>query len=305
MGDDSMNPVSVPRWLTQRERGSRFTMRLISWITLSLGYTAGRILLYPICLYFLIAFSGGARRASRDFLGRVLGRQVSVLDLFRHYHTFASTIHDRIYLLTGRLHPFDVRLEGTAILEEALRAGRGCILLGSHLGSFEILRAKGIIERKLPIRVLMHEGNAQRLNSVLHGLNPQIRNSLIPLGRPDTLLRVKEALDQGEIVGLLADRAMPGETVLPCPFLGEDAPLPEGPFLLAHLLEVPVVLFFGLYLKRGHYAVYLEPLPPSPHTTDRRQATRTLAQHYTRRLEYYAEIAPYNWFNFYDFWHPA
>ncbi|MDQ3960739.1 MAG: acyl-CoA synthetase, partial [Pseudomonadota bacterium] len=76
MDDDSMNQVSVPRWLTQRERGSRFTMRLISWITLSLGYTAGRILLYPICLYFLIAFSGGARRASRDFLRRVLRRRV-------------------------------------------------------------------------------------------------------------------------------------------------------------------------------------------------------------------------------------
>ena len=101
-----------------------------------------RALLYPICVYYLI-FSRQAGRAIRSFLIRALGRPISRRDLYRQYHSFASTLLDRIYLLAGQYGRFDIDIRGLDLLKDRLARGHGCILLGSHLGSFEIVPDKG------------------------------------------------------------------------------------------------------------------------------------------------------------------
>jgi predicted LPLAT superfamily acyltransferase len=277
-------------------------MRLIAWLTLSLGRPAGRLLLYPICCYFVV-FSGPARRASRSYLQRVLGRKASWRDVFRHYHAFAATIHDRVYLLSGRHRYFEIRVEGAAALEALLARKRGCILLGSHLGSFEVLRVYGAVHRNLPINVLMLEGAAAKLEQVLQALNPRLKPRVIPLGTPDTMLQVKECLDRGEIVGILGDRSLPTDKTLECRFLGAAARFPEGPLRLAALLGAPVVLFFGLY--RGgrrydiHFELLAEQIPLEP--PRRAEQLRPWIERYAGRMEHYCRLAPFNWFNFYDF----
>ncbi|HVS26597.1 MAG TPA: acyl-CoA synthetase [Burkholderiales bacterium] len=290
-------------WLAQRERGSLTAMRLLIWLTLKLGRNAARIFLYPICAYFIV-FSLHARRASRLYLSRVLGRKTGWRDLFRHYHTFASTIHDRVYLLSGQHGYFDVQVHGLDSLECALERGAGCVLLGSHLGSFEILRAYGTLEKKLPINILMHMENASKINRAVHGLHTEIPERIIPLGKPQTLLQVKECLERGEIVGVLGDRTFQSDKAVSCRFLGEEARFPEGPLLMAALLEVPVVLFFGFYRGGRRYDINFEAfaqritLDPSR----RSEELREWVERYVNRLEYYCRQAPYNWFNFYDFW---
>ena len=170
-------------WLAQRERGSPAAMRALIWVTLALGRRVGRVFLYPICAYFVL-FSRGTRRASADYLRRVLGRPPRLADVMRHYHSFASTVHDRVYLRAGRYANFDVRLDAPPALLADLRAGRGCILLGSHLGSFEILRAAGLAEGAPPVNMLMHVEGGEKLNSVLDALAPEAAPRVIPLGHP-------------------------------------------------------------------------------------------------------------------------
>lgn len=278
-------------------------MRLLLWLTLKLGRSVARALLYPICAYFVL-FSPRARRASAEYLRRALGRRPGLGDVFRHYHAFASTIHDRSYLLAGKFSYFDVTLSASAELLARLRQGRGCILLGSHLGSFEILRARSVPDRMPPLNVLMHLDNAEKINSVLHPLAPGIESRIIPLGGPESLLRVRECLARGEIVGMLGDRVWGNERSCSCDFLGGRARFPLGPLLLAGLLEVPVVLFFGLYLGGRRYETRLEPfadsIPLRP--GGREAAVRPWVERYARRLEHHCRLAPYNWFNFYDYW---
>ncbi len=288
-------------WRHQPERGSRGLMRLLVFITLWVGRPAARALLYPICSYFLL-FSGGAKRTSRDYLRRILKRPPSWKDVFRHFHAFASTIHDRVYLLSGRHRYFDIRTEGASALHTILAQNRGCILLGSHLGSFEVLRAQGIFDHKLPITVIMHEAAASNLNAVLHSLHPEIRDRIIPPGTADTMLAVKERLDRGEIVGILGDRLFNDEKGMACEFLGTPRMFPEGPFLLAALLQVPIVLFFGLYQGGRQYDLYFEPLADSIHMNNARRSEtlRPWVERYVSRLEHYCRLSPYNWFNFYD-----
>jgi predicted LPLAT superfamily acyltransferase len=292
----------TPAWLSQPERGSRSAIRLGAWLALKLGRSATRWLLYPICCYFFV-FSNSTRHASRRYLKRVLGREANLLDVLRHYHTFASTVHDRIYLLRGRCNDFDISVHGGAEFGAIMAQGRGCILLGSHLGSFEVLRALGRFKKGYPINIVMHEGNSEKTGAVLGPLAPELRSRVIAPGRPDTLLKVKECLERGEIVGILGDRAFGSSKTRTCRFLGEPARFPSGPFLLAAALDTPMVLFFGIYRGGRRYEIHLEPLDSELLVEREPGAVERRVESYVARLEHYARRAPYNWFNFYDFWH--
>jgi len=118
------------------------------------------------------------------------------------------------------------------------------------------------------------------------------------------MLEVKEWLEQGGIVGILADRITAGDKVTMVDFLGSPAPFPLGPWLLAGMLKVPVLLCFAVYRGRGHYDIYFEMLTEALETArqDRDAAAERLAARYAERLAHYCRLAPYNWFNLFDFW---
>ena len=193
------------QWARLPERGNLLALRLIRWIALHIGRSTGRVLLYPITLYFLMTATA-ARRGSRRFLRRALDREPGWRDLFRHIHCFAATILDRVYFLTGNLDRFEIEIFGDQILLDQVASGRGCILLGSHLGSFEALRALGVTLRHLPIRVLMNIEHNRAMTRILDALNPELARAVIPIGRPETLLQVQESVAQGCMVGALGDR---------------------------------------------------------------------------------------------------
>src|ERR1043166_3394114 len=122
------------------------------WMAVSVGRPAARALLYPICAYYVL-FSRHAGRAIQPYLIRALGRPIGRRDMYRQFHCFASTLLDRVYLFTGQASHFDIDIRGLDILKDCLARGRGCILLGSHLGSFEIVRAISKLPRCEPSRI--------------------------------------------------------------------------------------------------------------------------------------------------------
>jgi predicted LPLAT superfamily acyltransferase len=273
------------------------------WVAESLGRPVARVLLHPICAYFLLS-SGAARRSIARFRERVLGRPARWLELFRHYHAFASTILDRLYFLRAQLDPFNVQWHGLDALDRELAKGQGCVLLGAHLGSFEVVRAVGLFRRQLDIRVLMDEQNAPMVRSLIQELNPAVAGTVIQVGGVETMLRVKECLDGGGIIGVMGDRVTPNDRTTACKFFGRDAMFPTGPIRLAHVTRAPVLLFFGLYLGGNRYEIHLESFSlEAPSAHDRGDVDVHLAvQRYADRLEDFCRRAPENWFNFYDYW---
>ncbi|MDS4028989.1 MAG: lipid A biosynthesis acyltransferase [Candidatus Contendobacter sp.] len=290
-------------WVRLPERGNPLVLRLIVWIALRIGRSVGRALLYPITLYFL-ATAPVARRGSWLFLRRALGREPGWREVFRHIHCFAATILDRVYFLTGRLRPFDIEIFGDRWVVEQAASGQGCVLLGSHLGSFEVLRAIGVTLRHFPIKILMNTSHNRGITGFLNRLNPDLAQAILPIGGPDTLLRVQESVAQGYMVGVLGDRVTVGERTVRVRFFGRETAFPAGPLLLAALADCPVILFFGLYRGGHRYEIHFERLAERI-ALDRRQRQEQLTlwvQRYADRLEHYARLAPYNWFNFYDYW---
>jgi predicted LPLAT superfamily acyltransferase len=295
----------APEWTRAQERGSLALARFMVWLVRRIGWWPGHALLHPIALYFLLA-SPRPRAAARAYLARALGRAPRFGDLFRLYFAFASTILDRAFLVTGEARGYRVELHGLEALQARIAAGEGCLILGAHLGSFEALRL--VADRGCPVdvAVMMHEANAARLKAVFDRLGGAARAaSVIPLGTTAAMLRAKECLERGGLVGLLADRAPRAERVLEVPFLGAPAPLPTGPHVLAAVLDAPVMLAFGLWRGPRHYEVRFEPfaerLPPG--RAGREAAIAERVRRYAARLESLCREHPYNWFNFYDFWH--
>jgi predicted LPLAT superfamily acyltransferase len=74
--------------------------------------------------------------------------------------------------------------------------------------------------------------------------------------------------------------------------------------LLAALTGCPVILFFGLYRGNNRYDAHFELLAEriDLDRCHRQEQLAEWAQRYADRLEHYARLAPYNWFNFYDYW---
>jgi predicted LPLAT superfamily acyltransferase len=118
------------------------------------------------------------------------------------------------------------------------------------------------------------------------------------------LIRVKESLDNGYFVGMLGDRVFGGDKTTQCQFQGAPATFPAGPILLAAMMRCPVILFFGLYRGGNRYEIYFEYFADVIVLERDRRAgeTQLWMQRYAERLEHYARLAPYNWFNFYPFW---
>jgi predicted LPLAT superfamily acyltransferase len=287
-------------WLEQRERSTITAVRFMVWVALALGRPVGRLLLYPICLYYLM-FSLRARRGSRQYLARVLGRAAGIRDVFRHYHSFASVAYDRVFFLKDRFAEFDVQIDGEDILREALDAGEGCLLIGAHMGSFEALRALG--RDKVRVNLVMYEDNARNVITVSKAIDPSLADAVIPLGKLDSMLQVAQRLNRGEWIGVLADRALDREGMVTASFFGDPAAFPASPFRIAAMLKRPVVLMAGLYLGGNRYHLYFERLIEQSELLRRdRQSVERWVQRYAHRLEHYCRLAPYNWFNFYDFW---
>lgn len=298
--------AGTPQWLQRKERGSLLLLRFMTWLSLALGRRLTRPIVYGIALYFLLAVPA-ARKASRAYLGACLGRPATWRDQYRHILAFASTIHDRIYLLNDRHELFDIRVFGEEQLPAAEDASGGLLIFGAHLGSFEVLRALARKNARHKVCAAMYPENARLLNSMLARVNAEVVLDIIPLGRLDAIFTLNERVKAGAWVALLADRAVGPDPHQSLPFFGRPAPFPMGPFRLAAILRRPVFFMTGLYRGGNRYDIHFERLAdfseagPGQRDTVIHQAQ----QRYAQLIEQYCRLAPYNWFNFYDFWEGA
>ena len=296
------------QWTERKEIGNAFWLNCARRAGLTLGRRVCRVVLWPVTVYFFFR-RGPERRASRIYLERVLGQRVSSWSVLRHIHCFSCTILDRLYLLSERFRRFDIRTFGLRDLDRALEGGQGVLLIGAHLGSFDALRVLSLERPEVPVRILLDTAQGERISGVLNALNPALAASIINArdAGPAVALKIKEALDQNSIVAVLADRGQPANPTQSASFLGLPAPFPTSPWLLAAALKVPVMLAFGLYRGGNRYDLHFDAFA-APVVIERSRRTAALdeiLQRFADRLAHYAQLAPYNWFNFYDFWQPA
>lgn len=301
-----MTEARQSSWVELPEQGSHTLVRFLIWLTLTLGRSVGRAILFPVALYYALVLRAGPA-ASREYLPKVLGHPVRFGHVYRHYLTFARITLDRLFFLTDRFREFEVEIVGGDHMEALRRDGQGCILLGGHLGSFEALRSLGADEKKAPVKALYNAHNTERLDGLFERLNPAIAEQRILMRSMTSMIEAKDFIEDGGMLGILGDRSLPGGRTIAVDFLGSPAQLPVWPARFAMAIEAPVILCFALYLGGRKYRVVFEPFTEAGAFAglERHTAVQQFVERYAGRLAHYCRLAPYNWFNFYAFWDPA
>jgi predicted LPLAT superfamily acyltransferase len=298
--------ASATQWAGEPERGNAALLAVMIFVALRLGRPLARCVLYGIAAYFF-TFARGARRSNREYLRRALGREPTARDRFRQVFAFAATILDRFYLIIGRDGLFEVSSEGEDHMRALLARGKGAFLLGSHLGSFEIMSAVGRREPGLRVAMAMYEPHANRVTAAFRAASPAGAPEIIPLGHLQAMLRIRDCLDEGKFVGVLGDRTIGAAPAHVVNFLGRPALFPLGPMRAAAALRRPVIFMTGLYRGGNRYHVVFRELADFSQLarSGREAAVCSAIERYAALLEEFCRSDPYNWFNFYDFWDGA
>ncbi|WP_341503731.1 glycosyltransferase [Gallaecimonas sp. GXIMD4217] len=303
-------------WSATAERGSLLGMKCLWWSYRLLGRPGFRVLLWPVMGYFFLF--GHSRRHSLAYLRRLwlssgplpgLRTFPGLWASFRHHLSFGEAILDKLAAWMGDIHKGrDLLFDDENQFQAVLAGEQGALLIGSHLGNLELCRALSKGEVAKPMTVLVLTEHALRFNELMTSINPDAGVNMMQVSQvgPDTTMILRERIDRGELVVIVADRTSAGASghVVEVPFLGAPAPFPTGPFILASLLECPVYLLNCL--KEGdRHRLHMEPFAPDgfklPRKT-RQQELRLWVGRYADRLAHYCRQAPLQWFNFFDFW---
>lgn len=290
-------------WEAQKERSNPFLLRFICKFALSMPRTIARLWLWPISLYFF-CFSSSARNASADYLRRHPGTSSDIKSIYKHIHTFASVILDRVYFITGRFDKFNISYDLDQEALALLDGKQGAVLLGAHIGSFEAMRCLAIKHADIDLKVLMYRDHNAMITRILDELNSDIANSVINISDANALLKAQEVVYTGGVIGLLGDRGVEGDKMTHARLLGDNIEVPTGPFSLSLILGVPIVVFFATYVGGNRYHITLKKLsdPMSAPRNRRLDIIRELTSNYLLQIESILYRYPYNWFNFYNYW---
>jgi predicted LPLAT superfamily acyltransferase len=286
-------------WSARAERGSTSLIQFIAWLARKAGRPFCRALLYPVVLYFMLT-DRAARHASAEFLQRAHGRPARTSQVFAHLYSFAATLLDRVYMARGELHRFEITIENQDLVSRTLQLGRGCVLLGSHLGSFDFMAlATHALDPKPALSIMMRVDPRSRLRRIA-GIDDSML-SIIPLGRPDSFLKAYDIVTGGAMVAVLADRVESAAS-LPVRFLDRMTTMPIAPYILAARCAAPAIICFGLYEGGNRYRIKFIEAGSTASVTSRGDELRPMVENYAAVLEQHARLYPLNWFNFYRYW---
>jgi len=310
-GSRSATPPPSEHWSEIDERGIYFGMRFLGMVYRYCGRRFCLAIMLPIIFYFYLT-GRTARQASHDFLSRAQKAGADIaptrMNVFRHFVQFGESALDKIAAWSGRLKESNLDLPDDATsLFDYLPRNQAVVLLVSHFGNMELVRAIASRDRDFRVNVLLHQKNAARFGRVLKKLAPESQVDLIEVTEigPDTAMMLRERADRGEWVVIAADRVAIGarDKTVHTPFLGDDAPFPQGPFILAYLLQCPVYSAAawrsGKKFRIAWHKLADQMILPR---AKREEAIKNYASLYAQWLEKIVVNEPLQWFNFYDFW---
>ncbi|WP_318435884.1 glycosyltransferase family 2 protein [Photobacterium leiognathi] len=310
-------PIEQQHWSSHAERGTILGIKTLLAVYSLLGRKAFNVLLKAVMGYYYLT-GKKARKASEDYLEQLENyasdNQLALpskLNSYDHLLSFGHTMLDKLVAWKGDYSENNLTIHGDEHFNELAKRQQGIVVLGSHLGNLELCRALSSRHPDIKINALVFTEHAERFNAVLKAINPDSDLNLIQVNElgADTAIMLQQKVEQGEWVVIVGDRTSvtKEQRVVWADFLGKPAPFPQGPFILASVLKVPVYTLFGLRddsQATPHFDVYFEPFSEQlilPRKT-RETALQKTVQQYASRLESYTIKAPLQWYNFFNFW---
>ena len=291
----------MPSW-QGKSKGTPLGYRIFVVVLKTLGVWPAYYLLWFVSFYYVL-FSRDSNRAILEVYRLRLGFGAlrSRILLWKNYRLFGQSMIDKIVMMSGVPNRFTFEFEGEAYLQEIVKAGKGGMLISAHLGNWEIA---GFLLKRIPsaINIVMYDAEHEKIKNYLERVTGK-RNMNVILVKEDLshIYEISAALSRNELVCMHADRFLDGNRNLVHPFMGEEAAFPQGPFLLASRLDVPVTFVFAVKESAMHYH-FSATAPVNYHLPDRKAGMTQALNDYIRILEQMLRRYPAQWFNYYPFW---
>ncbi len=265
------------------------------------GVRAAYLLLMFVVVYF-IPFSPRSTKSLWSFYRKRLGfnRFRSLIAIPKHYYRFGQTLIDKVAINNGKEKCFSFSFDNFSQFEEILKKKEGLIMIGAHVGSWE-MGSLFFEEYGKKMHVVMFDAEYQKIKEVLAENSKQANYNILPIipDSLDSILRIKSVLDKSEIVCFQGDRFMAGHPFLIHPFLGYEAKFPVGPFRIAAKLDVNVVFYYAIRESNRRYTFKFIIPEKSKVKNDNEKIYLST---YCNSLDEVVRRHPEQWFNFYEFW---
>ena len=293
----------MPEWSGKSKGGAfgyRFFIALIRHTSIRFTYFVIRV----VAVYYLLFSRKLPMRYYFREIHRFSGAKV-LKSIYRNYCLLGETLVDKVAMLSGIKTDYTFTFEGEEHLHEMSEKGGGGMLIGAHMGNWEV--AGQLLERiSTPVNIVMLEAEHERIREILDEVILQKSFRVIAQKEDYShLFRIDEAFRNNEFVVVHGDRYLPGTNTLTYQFLGKPARFPTGPLYLASKQRVPVSFVYTLKDSGTHYHFYASPgkiFPYPSRMKTRKEEIRKMVGSYVSSLENMVRRYPLQWFNYYQFW---
>ncbi|MBL7074528.1 lysophospholipid acyltransferase family protein [candidate division KSB1 bacterium] len=212
----------------------------------------------------------------------------------RTYRNFSRTFFE--FLRLPRLTPGKVKrgfeFEGLGILDSLLQKGKGIVVVGGHLGNWELTGA-ALAQLGYPIWALVNEQRNRLFDRFINATRQRAGVRIIRVGvAARGVLRV---LKNNGVVAILSDQDA-GRDGLFLNFLGRPASTPKGATTF-HLKSGCGLVFMNPYrMGNGRHRVIFSEVTYDPLTDDKEENVRKITRAFTIMLENAVRQHPDQWF---------
>lgn len=297
----------MPSW-DGKTRGNRFGYNFFIFILKNIGLGFAYFFLNFVVTYFVF-FAPYSTRQTYNYYRKILGfgSVKSIFRVFKNYHIFGQVIIDKAASLMGFGHKFSYVYEGEEFIHKMTEEKTGGFLMGAHIGNREI--AGHLLNRfDTQVHIVLIDAEQRNIKELLEqntAHKPQNVNLISLNNDLSHIYKINNAIKNGEVLCIHADRFLEKSNVEYVDFLGKKAAFPLGPFQMAVTMGLPVVYVFSVKEDKRTYHFYGIPATMKVEeykTLPKTESARRLLQEYKTALEMIVSKYPDQWFNYYNFW---
>jgi len=185
-----------------------------------------------------------------------------------------------------------VEFEGAENFDEALKGGRGAILVAGHFGSWELMGA-ATCQRGYPVDFLVGEQHNVLVDNLMNDYRRSMGIGIIKMGA--AAKGVIKALKNNRFVAMLSDQDAGNDGTV-VNFFNCPASTPKGPAAFALKMNAPIILGFIIRGNKKKQKIIIEKPIFIEKSENKKDDIRKLTQAYTSILEHYIRKYPDHWF---------
>ena len=271
-------------------------IRMLRFIDVRIIYAFVAVFVVPVCMIV----NPGRRIMYKYFRERwSYSPWMSFLKTHQNFYLFGQVVVDKFAMYAGK--KFEVAIEGYDEFLKLADREDGFLQLSAHIGNYEIAGYTLVAETKR-FNALVYSGEK---DSVMENRNRMFEDSNIRMigikSDMSHMFAINNALSDGEIVSMPADRLLGSTKSISHSFLNAQAKFPYGPFAVATSRSLDVLAVNVMKVSTKKYQIFVTPLHYKKDSSRKEQIDQ-LSRAYVDELERLLKMFPEQWYNYFEFW---